>query len=54
MIFNVDHSKKDAETVLALQVSDTVVDVFGVQTVVLERQKESTCCGTNDVIGRNV
>lgn len=35
MVVNVDHGKEDSEVVLALQISNTIVDVFRMQAVIL-------------------
>jgi hypothetical protein len=36
MVGDIDESQKDSEPVLALQVPDSIVDILGVQAMILE------------------
>lgn len=54
MVVDVDHDENDPERVLALELLDAIVDILWVQFVVLERQKESAGCETEQIVGRDV
>jgi hypothetical protein len=41
VVGNVDHGEEDAQVVFALKVTDSCIDVFGMQTMVLETKKGS-------------
>lgn len=54
VVLNVDHCQQDAQRILALEVSDAVVDVLWVQAVVFEREEEGTCGCADDIVGGDV
>ena len=54
MVFDVDHAQHDPQKVFSLEVPDSGVDVLRMQAVILQTEKQRTCCGSEKIVRWNL